>query len=331
VKVLVTGGCGFIFSNFIRFALKKHPSWEIINLDALTYAGRLENTKDFVKNKNYTFIKGNICNQKIVEQLVKKADIIINAAAESHVDRAFQKPVDFIKTNVYGTYVLLEAAKKHKIKLFIQIGTDECYGSIKKGYFKESDPLCPSSPYSASKASADLLALSYFTTYGLPVIVTRTTNNFGPYQFPEKFLPRLITNGLLGKNLPVYGQGKNVRDWLYVLDNCRAIDLVIQKGQPGEIYNIGHGGREYTNLEVAKMIVEKLDTKIEFVADRPGHDLRYALNCDKIKKLGFKPSYDFKKGLETTINWYQQNPWWWQPLKDRAEKIYKEWGRKFKR
>jgi dTDP-glucose 4,6-dehydratase len=317
MRILVTGGAGFIFSNFIRYFLKTHPNDQIINLDKLTYCGRLENTKDFAKNKNYTFIKGDITDKNLVEQVVKRCDWIVNGAAESHVDRAITGPASFVKTNIFGTFVLLEAARKYKIKKFVQIGTDEEYGSIKRGYFKEDSPLNPSSVYSASKAAASLLALSYFKTYQLPVVIVRSTNNFGPYQYPEKIIPLFVTNLLEGKKVPLYGRGGNKRNWLYVLDNCRAIDLVLHKGRPGQIYNVA-GKAELTNLELTKLILKELNkdqTWIEFVRDRPGHDWRYAVNDSKIKRLGWRPIYKFKKALKETIRWYQENEWWWKPIK----------------
>jgi len=329
MRILVTGGCGFIFSNFIRFILNKYPNYKIINLDALTYSGRLENTQDFQKNKNYKFIKGNICDERLVDRIFKenKIDWVVHGAAESHVDRSIGEPAPFLETNVFGTHVLLEAAKRYGISRFIQIGSDEEYGSIEKGSFKEGDPLHPSSPYSASKTAASLLCLAYFKTYNLPVIITRSTNNFGSYQFPEKFIPRLLTNAFLEKNLPVYGKGQNIRDWIYVEDNCWAIGLVLHKGKIGEIYNIG-AGNEKTNLEIAREIQKRFpNSKIEFVADRPGHDFRYSLDCSKIKKLGFKPRYSFSEALQKTIDCYVQNKWWWKPLKEKSEEIYKNWGK----
>lgn len=329
MKILVTGGMGFIGSNFIRYLIEHRPKEQIINLDALTYAGNPANLKDIKKSKRYKFIKGDICDEGLVEKIFKeeRPDVVINFAAETHVDRSIGKPATFLKTNIFGVYVLLEAVKRYKISRMIQVGTDEEYGSIKKGSFGETDPLNPSSPYSSSKASASLLCLSYFKTYQVPVIITRSTNNFGPYQFPEKFIPRLLTNAILGRNLPVYGRGLNIRDWIYVIDNCRAIDLVLQKGKEGEIYNIG-AGNEKSNLEIAKEIQKRFPkSKIEFVADRPGHDFRYSLDCTKIRKLGFKPQFSFKKGLEITIRWYQENSWWWMPLKEKSEALYKKWGK----
>ncbi|MCX7778864.1 MAG: dTDP-glucose 4,6-dehydratase [Patescibacteria group bacterium] len=317
MKILITGGAGFIGSNFIRYLLKKYKNYQIFNLDKLTYCGNLDNLHDFKKNPRHHFFKGDIADQKLVEKLVKNVEVIINFAAESHVDRSILEPDSFIKTDIFGTFTLLEAAKKYKIKKYIQISTDEVYGSRKRGYFKENDPLNPSSPYSASKASADLLTLAYFKTYQLPVLISRSTNNYGPYQYPEKIIPLFITNLLEGKKVPLYGRGLNRRDWLYVLDNCRAIDLILHRGKIGEIYNVA-SGYELTNLELTKIILKELKkdkTSIEYVKDRPGHDWRYALSCQKIKKLGWRPIYKFEKAIKETINWYKENQWWWRKLK----------------
>jgi dTDP-glucose 4,6-dehydratase len=319
MKILITGGAGFIGSNFIRHMLVKYPNYEIINLDKLTYAGNLNNLKDIEKNKKYSFLKGDICDKKIVEKLIKKVNVIINFAAESHVDRSIIKSDTFIQTNVFGTYILLQAAKELKIKKFIHISTDEVYGSIDSGSFKEDSSLKPSSPYSASKASSDMLVTAFNVTYDLPTIITRSTNNFGPFQYPEKLIPLFITNLLEGKKIPLYGDGLNVRDWLYVIDNCEAIDFLIHHGKEGEIYNIS-ADNEKTNLEITKKILnflEKDETFIEYVTDRLGHDRRYSLDCNKIKKLGWKPKFEFNKALEITVNWYKDNKWWWQPLKER--------------
>jgi dTDP-glucose 4,6-dehydratase len=319
MKFLVTGGAGFIGSNFIRHMLDLHPDLEIINYDILTYAGNLDNLKDIDKQPRYTFIKGDICDQALVNAVLKKfpVDAIVHFAAESHVDRSITDPSAFVKTNVLGTHTLLEAARKHAIQKFIHISTDETYGSIMNGSFKETDILSPSSPYSASKAGSDLLALSYFTTYHLPLIVTRCTNNFGPYQFPEKLIPLFITNLLEGKKVPVYGTGKNIRDWIHVIDHCRAVEFLLEKGIPGEVYNIG-GGHEKTNLEITSKILDLLGkdvSMVEYVTDRPGHDFRYSLDCSKLLKMGWKPQYSFEEALEETVTWYRQNAWWWQPLR----------------
>jgi len=319
MKILVTGGAGFIGSNFIRYMLNTHPDLEISNYDILTYAGNLNNLKGIDKQPRYTFVKGDICDQNLVDATLKKnpVDAIVHFAAESHVDRSITDPSEFVKTNILGTHTLLEAARKHSVPKFIHISTDETYGSIVKGSFKETDILSPSSPYSASKAGSDLLALSYFTTYHLPVMVTRCTNNFGPYQYPEKLIPLFITNLLEGKKVPVYGTGKNVRDWIHVNDHCRAVEFLLEHGVPGEVYNIG-GGHEKTNMEITDKILELLgkdESRVEYVTDRPGHDFRYSLDSSKLRKMGWKPRYSFDDALEETVTWYRQNAWWWQPLK----------------
>ena len=319
MKLLVTGGAGFIGSNFIRYMMSSHPDWEVINLDVLTYAGNLNNLKGIEKNPHYTFIKGDICNRDIVNAILDKheVDAIIHFAAESHVDRSIANASAFVMTNVMGTHTLLECARTHTIPKFIHISTDEVYGSTMGGSFKETDILSPSSPYSASKAGSDLLALSYFTTYNLPVIITRCTNNFGPYQFPEKLIPLFVTNLLDGKKVPVYGSGKNVRDWIHVSDHCRAVEFLLERGSPGEVYNIG-GGHEKTNLEITRKILDLLskdDSMIEYVTDRLGHDFRYSLDCSKLHALGWKPRYSFDEALEETVTWYTHNEWWWRPLK----------------
>lgn len=319
-RLLVTGGAGFIGSNFIRHILHKYSDYHITNLDKLTYCGNPANLKDIAANKNYKFVKGDIADAKVVAGLVKNADVVINFAAETHVDRSIKDPSGFVKTNVCGTYTLLEAVRKSGVGLFIQISTDEVYGSTLKGDFREDDPLQPNSPYSATKAGADLLARSYFVTYKLPVIITRSSNNFGPYQYPEKVIPLFITNLIGNKKVPLYADGMNVRDWLFVADNCEAIDTVMHKGRPGEIYNIGAGGG-ISNLELTRLILGLLgkgDEMIKFVQDRPGHDKRYALDIAKIGTLGWRPKYDFKSALELTIRWYRDNEKWWRPLKGKA-------------
>ena len=319
MKLLVTGGAGFIGSNFIRYMLRAHPDYHIVNLDSLTYAGNLNNLKDCNSSPLYTFVQGDICNSTLVNKVMERygIDTVVHFAAESHVDRSISDASVFVKTNVLGTYTLLDAARDHAIKRFIHISTDEVYGSIRKGSFRETDVLSPSSPYSSSKAGSDLLALSYFTTYSLPVIITRCTNNFGPFQYPEKLIPLFVTNLIDGKKVPVYGTGKNIRDWIHVNDHCRAIDLLLDRGNSGEIYNIG-GENEKTNLEITENILallKKDDSLIEYVKDRPGHDFRYSLNCSKLRALGWKPSQSFEEGLRDTISWYIQNEWWWRPLK----------------
>ena len=317
MRLLITGGCGFIGSNFIHHMIDAHPDYKIVNLDKLTYAGNKENLKDIERHKNYRFIKGDICDDKLANRISKGCDAVINFAAETHVDRSIKDPSDFVRTNVYGTYVLLEAVRKNKIGLFVQISTDEVYGSIMTGEFKETDPLKPNSPYAASKASADLLCRSYFVTYKTPIVITRSSNNFGPYQYPEKVIPLFITNALENKKLPLYADGLNVRDWLYVEDNCMGISSVLRKGQAGEIYNIG-GGMELPNIELTRLILKilgKPKSLIKFVKDRPGHDKRYALDCEKLKGLGWRPKNSFERSLEKTISWYLDNKKWWKKLK----------------
>ncbi|MBN2410088.1 dTDP-glucose 4,6-dehydratase, partial [candidate division KSB1 bacterium] len=317
-KYLVTGGAGFIGSNFIHYLFNKYgDNVEIINLDKLTYAGNLENLKAIEKKPNYTFVRGDICDPEIVNDLVPGVDFIINFAAESHVDRSIGKPDDFIKTDIYGTFVLLEAARNNSIKKFVQISTDEVYGSILAGSFRESDVLEPSSPYSASKAGADRLAYSYYITYNVPVIITRCSNNFGMYQYPEKLISLFVTNAIENKPLPVYGDGKNVRDWIFVQDHCDAVDFLIQNGKDGQVYNVG-GGNENTNIDITRLILETLnkpESLISWVEDRPGHDRRYSVDTAKIRALGWKPGHNFEKAMSQTINWYVKNRTWWEKLK----------------
>jgi len=317
LNLLITGGSGFIGSNFIRHMLEKYPNCKIFNLDKLTYAGNLDNLKDIENNPKYSFVRGDICDPAVVDKVMQNVNHVVHFAAESHVDRSIEDGSVFVRTNVLGTYTLLESAMKHGIMKFIHVSTDEVYGSIKEGSFKETDMLTPSSPYSSSKAGSDLIAQSYYITYKLPVIITRCTNNFGPYQYPEKLIPLFITNLLENRNVPVYGTGKNVRDWIYVLDHCRAIDFVLHNGSIGEIYNIG-GGVEKTNLEITWKILAMLskdESMIEYVKDRPGHDLRYSLDCSKLRELGWRPEYNFDEALAETIKWYVENRWWWEKLK----------------
>ncbi len=313
-KILVTGGCGFIGSNFVRHMLETYKDLLVVNLDALTYAGRLENLEDVKDDPRYSFIHGNICDPKAVEEAVKGVDAIVHFAAESHVDRSIEHPAVFVETNVAGTQVLLDAAMKSKPGIFVQISTDEVYGSLgPEGYFTENTPLSPNSPYSASKAGADMLALAYYHTFGLPVVVTRCSNNYGPYQFPEKLIPLFINNAMRDIPVPLYGDGLNVRDWLHVLDHCRAIDLVMRRGRAGEAYNIG-GNNEKRNIEITRLILGKLgkpESLISYVQDRLGHDRRYAIDSTKIQtELGWKPLYDFDSGMDQTIRWYQENQDW---------------------
>jgi len=333
MKLLVTGGAGFIGANFIHYWLKNHPQDKIINLDKLTYAGNLENLKPIKKNKNHTFIKGDICDPKIVNRAVKGVDVVVHFAAESHVDRSIIGPAVFVTTNVVGTQVLLDAALKHKVKRFHHCSTDEVFGSLEldsKEKFNEATPFQPNSPYSASKAGSDHLVRAYHQTYGLDTTITNTSNNYGPYQFPEKLIALTITNLLEGKKVPIYGDGKNVRDWLYVDDHCRAIDLTLQKGKPGETYCIGGLTEDISNLEIIKKIIKlmnKSEAAIEFVKDRPGHDLRYAVDWSKAKKeLGYQPKHDLDIYLEKTIDWYIKNKDWWQRVKSGDyQKYYRQW------
>jgi len=322
MRLLVTGGLGFIGSNFIRQMLEEHPGDSIVNLDKVTYAGNPENLKDIAGDPRYTFVQGDICDLDVVDSVFREhpIDAVVHFAAESHVDRSIEDASVFVRTNVLGTHVLLEAALNHGVKRFVHVSTDEVYGSIKTGSFRETDNLNPSSPYSASKAASDLLARSYYITHNLPVIVTRCTNNFGPYQYPEKLIPLFVTNLIEGKKVPVYGTGQNVRDWIYVLDHCRAVDFVLRHGEPGEIYNIG-GGAEKTNLEITAKILELLgqdESMIEYVPDRKGHDFRYSLDFGKLRALGWEPAYTFDDALAATIKWYAENEWWWRPLKGRS-------------
>lgn len=317
MHLLITGGAGFIGSNFIRLILKKYPRYQITNIDKLTYAGNRNNLKSLNSSRRYRFFRADICEVRKIEKLIRGADALVNFAAETHVDRSIISSDEFIRTNVVGTHVLLILAKKYGIARFVQIGTDEVYGSIAKGKATEISALEPSSPYSASKAAADLLALSFFKTFKLPVLIARSSNNFGPFQYPEKIIPLFITNILEGRSLPVYGDGRNIRDWIFVEDNCRAIDFILHKGKAGEIYNIC--AQNYLdNLSLAKLIVNQMcvsENYIRFVKDRPGHDFRYAISSDKIKRLGFKPTRSFRERLIETINWYIANYRWWKPLK----------------
>lgn len=321
--LLVTGGAGFIGSNFVRYMLRR-IKLKIINLDKLTYSGNLKSLRDIRRNPRYKFVKGDICDKKLVFKLARNCDAIINFAAESHVDRSIKDPTGFIRTNVFGTQVLLDAARKFNIKRYIQISTDEVYGSIREGKFDEFSPLRPNSPYAASKAAADLLVRSYCVTYKLPTVIVRSSNNFGPYQYPEKIIPLFVTNLLEGKKVPVYATGKNEREWLYVMDNCEAIRYVLEYGKPGEIYNVG-SGTILRNIGLTSEVLKMLDKDekfIKFVKDRPGHDKRYALNSSKIRKLGWKPKHNFKEALRETVSWYKENTKWWKRLKKRKEEKF---------
>ncbi len=319
-NILVTGGAGFIGSNFINHILSKRDDWNIVNLDKLTYAGNLENLKPSEGKKNYHFVKGDITNAELVDYLFTKYSIkyVINFAAESHVDRSILGSQVFYTTNVIGTNVLLEAARRHNIQKFLQISTDEVYGSLgNEGLFTEQTPLSPNSPYSSSKAAADMMAMAFYHTYGMPVVITRCSNNYGPLQFPEKLIPLMIINVLNNKKLPVYGDGLNVRDWIYVIDHNKAAELVFENGKPGEVYNIG-ASREMKNIEIVKLILNKLgkgEELIEYVKDRPGHDRRYAIDSSKIQnELGWKPSFEFEDAMARTIDWYLQNKNWWERI-----------------
>ena len=319
LNVLVTGGAGFIGSNFIRHALDAHPDWRVTNLDKLTYAGRLETLTDLSTNPRHQFVRGDIADATVSGPLVKDADLVVHFAAETHVDRSIMQAGEFIRTDIIGTFTLLEAARdSRRLRSFIQISTDEVYGSVPEGSSCEGDELKPRNPYSASKAGADRLAYSYWATYGVPVLITRASNNYGPYQFPEKIIPLFITNAIDDIPVPLYGGGLNVRDWLHVHDHCRGIDRVIEAGTPGEVYNIG-GGNEVRNVDLTHRLLrltERPTSLIKQVADRQGHDLRYSLDTRKLRTLGWSPQIDFEEGLADTVTWYRKNEWWWRPIKD---------------
>jgi dTDP-glucose 4,6-dehydratase len=333
MNVLVTGGAGFIGSNFVHYMLNKYPNYRIVNLDALTYAGNLENLQVIESNPHYTFVKGSIADHILVDTVFGKGiDIVVNFAAESHVDRSIANPGVFVETNVVGTQVLLDAAKKYKVTKFIQVSTDEVYGSLgDTGLFTEETPLAPNSPYSASKAGGDLLVRAYHETFGLPINITRCSNNYGPYQFPEKLIPLMIANALDDQSLPLYGDGLNIRDWLYVEDHCNAIDLVMHNGSNGEVYNIG-GNNERSNMQIVRTILEKLGKKeslIQYVQDRLGHDRRYGIDATKItNQLGWKPQYPFEQGMPKTIQWYLDNKSWWKRIQTGEYETYygKQYG-----
>ena len=320
IEVLVTGGAGFIGSNFVRWAHARHPDWRITTLDKLTYAGRLENLQSVMDSPRHCFVKGDIADADVAAPLVRASDIVINFAAETHVDRSLMAAGEFIQTDVYGTFVLLEAAREAPaLRRFIQISTDEVYGSVSEGHSRETDELKPRNPYSASKAGADRLAYSYWATYGVPVVITRASNNYGPNQFPEKVIPLFITNALDNRSVPLYGDGLNVRDWLHVEDHCAGVDLLIDHGVNGEVYNIG-GGNEVRNIDLTRRILAlagRSDALISPVADRPGHDRRYALDTTKLRGLGWAPQTDFEAGLAATVQWYRDNEGWWRPIKEQ--------------
>ena len=325
---LITGGCGFIGSNFVRYILSNEKECRIVNLDKLTYAGNPKNLSDVDNDDRYIFVHGDICDEKVVDEIFSDyhPDIVFNFAAESHVDRSIGKPDDFIRADMFGVFTLLEAMKLHGGELFVQISTDEVYGSIEKGEFSETNPLMPSNPYSASKAGGDRLAYSYYVTYKLPVIVTRASNNYGPFQYPEKLIPLFVTNALEDQPLPLYGDGNNVRDWLYVEDHCSALHFIMTNGVLGETYNIG-GGNEMQNIEITRLILDHLSKPeglIRFVEDRKGHDQRYALSINKLRQLGWEPKHDFSDGLRTTIDWYVSNNNWWRKIKSGEFREYYE-------
>ena len=319
VNVLVTGGAGFIGSNFVRYALAAHPDWRITTLDKLTYAGRLENLAGVLDDPRHAFVKGDIADAGIAAPLVARSEIVVHFAAETHVDRSLLSAGEFIKTDVFGTFVLLEAARQHSsLRCFVQLSTDEVYGSVPEGSSRETDELRPRNPYSAAKAGADRLAYSYWATFGVPVLITRASNNYGPQQFPEKIIPLFVTNALDGLPLPLYGDGLNERDWLHVSDHCRAIDLLIERGVPGEVYNIG-GGNGIRNLDLTNRILTltgRPASLIEPVADRPGHDRRYSLDTSKLRAIGWEPKVEFADGLADTVEWYRANEPWWRPIKN---------------
>ncbi len=309
---LVTGGAGFIGSNFVRYILGARPDAQVRVLDKLTYAGNLENLESLRDDSRFSFTQGDICDEAVVREVMSGADVVVHFAAETHVDRSILHAGDFITTDVLGTYVLLEAARECQVERFIQISTDEVYGEVVTGASKETDPLMPRNPYSASKAGADRMAYAFCATYGLPVIITRASNNYGPYQYPEKLIPFFVSRALRDEHLPVYGDGQQVRDWLHVLDHCRALDLIVERGDVGEVYNIG-AGEEHPNLEVVHIILETLgkpEDLVEFVKDRPGHDRRYALDCTKVHALGWRPQADFSADLPTTVRWFAEHEDW---------------------
>ncbi len=324
MKLLVTGGAGFIGSNFIRWVLGAHPGDSIVNLDKLTYAGNLTSLADVEGDPRYRFVQGDICDGALVREALQGVDAVVNFAAASHVDRSLIEPDEFIRTDVFGVFTLLEAVRELRVPRLLQISTDEVYGSIAHGAAAEDDPVRPTNPYSASKAGGDLLARAYWQTHGVPVVITRSSNNFGPYQYPEKVIPLFITNAIDDEPLPLYGDGRNVRDWLYVLDNCAAIDLVLRRGRDGEVYNIG-GGHEVENGVLTREILRltgRPERLIRAVADRPGHDRRYAVDCTKVAQLGWAPRHPFAAALESTVAWYREHEDWWRPLKSGEFRAY---------
>jgi len=318
-EVLITGGAGFIGSNFVRYALEHHPDWRITNLDKLTYAGRLENLHDILDEPRHAFVRADICDEKALGPLVRRSHLVVHFAAETHVDRSLTGARQFVQTDVVGTLVLLEAARQAPaLRRLLHVSTDEVYGTVPEGSSRETDELRPRNPYSASKAGADRLAFSYFSSFHVPVVIARPSNNYGPYQFPEKVIPLFVTNALDGRTLPLYGDGSHVRDWLHVRDHCRALDLLLERGESGEVYNVG-GGNEIRNVDLTRRILDlagRPASLIEPVADRPGHDARYALDTTKLRRLGWSPEVPFEEGLKETVDWYRANEWWWRPIKD---------------
>ena len=318
MHLLVTGGAGFIGRGYVKYVLAKHPDYRVTVLDKLTYAGRPENLAEFADDPRFRFVRGDIADASVVDPLMAEVDAVVSFAAETHVDRSLVEPGSFIMTDVYGVYVLLEAAKRCKVSRFLLVSTDEVYGSVETGSSVETDPVEPRSPYSASKCGGEMLARAYFTSFGVPVIITRGSNTYGPYQYPEKMLPLFVTNAIDDQQLPLYGDGLNIRDWLYVDDHCSGIDLALHEGTPGEVYNVG-GGNERTNVQMTERILElvgKPKSLIKHVADRPGHDRRYSLDCSKIRKLGWAPAHDWDSAMASTVRWYVENEAWWRPIKN---------------
>lgn len=334
MRIVVTGGAGFIGSNFVRHILQEHPEDSVVVLDKLTYAGRMESLQDLMTYERMEFVQGDICDPVAVRTALDNCDAVVNFAAESHVDRSISEPGHFIQTDVFGTYVLLEEVRRSGVERYVQVSTDEVYGSIAEGSFTEQSPLDPSSPYSASKAGGDLVVAAYCQTFGINAVVCRSSNNYGPYQYPEKLIPLCILNALNGDPLPVYGDGMQVRNWLYVTDNCRALDTALRRGKAGEVYNIG-GPDELPNIDVVRKILaltERDESLIEFVKDRLGHDRRYSLSSEKIADLGWSAAIGFEEGLEKTVQWYRDNSWWWEPIRSEEYREYyeRQYGQKLR-
>jgi dTDP-glucose 4,6-dehydratase len=332
-RILITGGAGFIGANFVHHVARAHPDWQIVVLDKLTYAGRKENLAAVLGRPGFAFVQGDIADPEVVARVMPGCQYVVNFAAETHVDRSLYDAGSFIQTDVYGTFVLLEEARRSPVlRRFVQISTDEVYGSVETGSSRETDALMPRNPYSASKAGADRLAYSYFATYGVPVLVTRASNNYGPYQFPEKVIPLFVTHAIDDVPLPLYGDGLNVRDWLHVDDHCRAVDLLLDEGVPGETYNVG-GGNEVPNIELTRRVLKLLgkpESLIRPVTDRPGHDRRYSLECGKLRSLGWAPAVPFDEGLRATVDWYRENESWWRPIKEQSPAFRDHYHRHYK-